>query len=114
KFRQAVADFHDRQVSRHVGDRNAEQGGSLELRENFDLLFAFGRRKAIQPALQLGEHILARQRRGIQARVEQLVQQKWITCYLFGEPGAGLAKVDEPVEDDRVLVEQGDVGAAAN
>src|SRR5690606_40819060 len=112
RFGQPIADFHDRQSSEAVRDRDAEDRRALEHADRLDRRLAVVAVDVAQDAREQRLELLTRRRRVEDPRVEQLVEQQRMLGELAREPRAARGEVDEALERAGVLVQQREISAA--
>ena len=109
KLRQTVADFHDWQIAAVISNRDTKQIGTLKLAKNFHLTLTVSGFDAVGALPEFFSHNRCSDRRGMQPRVQQFVEQQWISCDLLRQVGTVFAQADEASKNGRILNEQGNV-----
>ena len=112
QFGQVVGEVLDGLQAGQVLRQQAEDLGMVHLAQ--DVHFAFG---VAGMQCQVGTQVLAETGpvggHFVQARIEQFVEEQWVVVEVIGRPVRGAHHVGHPAQGHRVLLEQGEVGAAA-
>ena len=108
---QTVADLHDRQPVAEVRNGNSKHRRALKLGDGLHASLAV---PIVRPELipHIPLDIVTRDELGVQARIEQFVEQHRVASDLLGNVIAARAQVDEARENHLVFVEQRQVRTA--
>ena len=112
EFRKPVTDLHDWQIPAVVSDRNPKQGGTLKLRENFDLTLTIECFDVFRALVEIFAHVGRIDRCRMQPRVQQFVEQQRVSCDFLCQECAVFAQTDEASQNRRILIQQRNVSTA--
>ena len=95
-----------------VGNRNTKQVGALKLTKNLDLTFAVSGFDTVRTLVKVFAHTGCGDDCRVQPRIQQFVEQQWMSCNFLRKVCTVFAEADEASKNSRILYEQGNVCTA--
>src|ERR1017187_4627530 len=109
---QPVADPHQRETTREVGEGHRKYRNLLELAQRFDLPLRIVRGQPFGPGGEFPGKSLARRHFGERSGIDQFVEQQRKVGDLTRQEPADGTYVDQPIESRRLLLEERQIGRA--